>query len=462
MDQYNLKRIESIKTKLDPIIRKATLIRQTKIKPYRKDINIALNVIKDFIIERKRIIYGGMSQNEFIKIKNKKDAIYPEDSLDIPDYDIYSPTPVYDIIYLCNKLFNMGYTEVSGGEAVHEGTYSLRLDRITGVILDIHYMWNSHYNLIKTKKIGNFYFAHPDFMFIDLYKIYTDPLLSYGLRLTKVFNRCSLLEKYYPIEYNNRFFNNYQYKKISDLNLSIINKIIENYISNNTNIILCGIFAYNFFVSKVDKSKITNLNYLSLIVEDISLISKEIIDNMIKIGLNKEDIKINNYYQFYEVFDSVIKIKYKNIILFEIIGNLNRCIPFISVKNSKKIKLQIISFHGLLYHFYTFLFLYKFQKKNTNIEFIRCLIAYLHSARIQYLKKNNLLGIEPGIFAELIINCKFNTIDDRLLHEKRIQSNKKKGKQYVWQYRPINKIIELNDIPKFIYPNTSGNIINKN
>ena len=37
---------------------------------------------------------------------------------------------------------------------------------------------------------------------IDLYKIYTDPLLSYDFRIEKVFKRTSLLEKYYKISYN--------------------------------------------------------------------------------------------------------------------------------------------------------------------------------------------------------------------------------------------------------------------
>jgi len=47
MDEFNSKRIEYIKTKLDPIIRKATQVRQSTIAPLRKDVNIALNVIKE-------------------------------------------------------------------------------------------------------------------------------------------------------------------------------------------------------------------------------------------------------------------------------------------------------------------------------------------------------------------------------------------------------------------------------
>ena len=462
MDEFNSKRIEYIKTKLDTIIRNASEVRQSTIAPLRKDVNIALNVVKQFIIEKGKIIYGGMSQNEFIKLKNKKDAIYSEDSLDIPDFDIYSSTPIVDIVTVCNKLYNMGYKDVYAGEAAHEGTYSIFLDRITGNILDVHYMWSNHYKIIPYKKIGDFNFVEPEFMFIDLYKIYTDPMLSYELRLEKVFNRTSLLEKYYPIKHDDKYFNVYQYKEIKSEYRKIINTIIKTYISKNSNIILCGLFAYNFYVNKVDKSKMLNINYLTLLTDDIYKVQDEIIQEMVKMKLDKNSITIDKYHPFYEVFDNILKIKYKNVVLFEIMGNLNRCVPYISVRNKKDIQLQFISYHGLLLHLYSNMFLSKFKKKYKTIQFFKCIIYYLQQARLQYLKKNNLTGIEVGIFAELGVKCKFDTIADRILQDHKIKANMKKGKAYTWTYRPTKKFMQPNSISPFIYPNTSGNLMNKN
>ena len=31
-------------------------------------------------------------------------------------------------------------------------------------------MWSEHYNILPKRKIGNFYFIEPEFMFIDMYK----------------------------------------------------------------------------------------------------------------------------------------------------------------------------------------------------------------------------------------------------------------------------------------------------
>ena len=49
-----------------------------------------------------------MAINELIKLKNPKGAIYDEKNLDYPDYDIYTPNPIYDMIYITNKLYDLG------------------------------------------------------------------------------------------------------------------------------------------------------------------------------------------------------------------------------------------------------------------------------------------------------------------------------------------------------------------
>ena len=92
------------------------------------------------------------------------------------------------------------------------------------------------------------------------------------------------------------------------------------------------------------------------------------------------------------------------------------------------------------------------------VEFIKNLINILHVSRTDYLKKHKLIGIEKdNILSELITNCKFDTIDARILHNEKIKKNIKKNKMYVFSYFPSKKKINLNKLPKFIYPNTSGN-----
>ena len=194
MNEFNKKRLELISKNIDNVIEKAVIESGKKLEPLKENIDKALEVVEKFIIDNSRIIYGGLAQNELIKIKSKKDAFYKDNNLEIPDYDIYSPEPIKDLIYLANTLYDMGFRQVSFSEAVHLNTYTLRLNKVTGAILDIHYVWNPHYKTIPKQKIGKFYYASPEFIFIDLYKIYTDPLVSFKLRIEKVFKRTSLLE----------------------------------------------------------------------------------------------------------------------------------------------------------------------------------------------------------------------------------------------------------------------------
>lgn len=460
-------RINKILDHMDNIIYDATIERHKHVIPYRKDVNRALNIVQKFIIANNRIIYGGLSQNEFIKIKNKKETFYKENSLDIPDFDIYSPTPILDLVKLANELHDDGFIDVNFSEAVHMDTYTLFLDRDTGPILDISYVWNPHYNIIKKVKIGNYYYAHPEFMFIDLYKIYTDPLLSFDYRIEKVFKRVSILEKYYKISFDSKKIQ--YHTKINDETKNLINQIIINIISNKKNIIINGIVCYNYYIANVDKLKITKINYLSIISDNIINSSDLIYNYLIKINKKKEDIKIEHYHKFFQVFDKSIHIKYKNKVLVEIVGNNDRCIPYITIsknnsiaglKFDSNITLNLITYHGLLLQFYSYLFLFKYRKQTQYIELYKYYIHTLQHCREIYLLKNKFIGIEKNnIFRELVTYCKYNTYSDKYLAEKKIKKNIKNKKPPIFNYRPSKKKITLSEIPQFKYSNTSGNLI---
>ena len=457
MNEFIKKRTDSIEKNLDEIIKKASIANNEKVKPYKKDINNALKVIENYIISKSRIIYGGLAQNELIKLKNKNDAFYKDDNIDIPDYDVYSPTPIRDLTYLCNTLYKMGFEQVSFSEAVHANTYTLRLDRVTSAILDVHYVWRPHFDVIPKIKIGKFYYTHPDFIYIDLYKIYTDPLLSFKFRIEKVFKRTTLLEKYYPtIPKAHKILD--VYPILENENKEIINNFIKTILSNKDDIIICGLFCYNFYTQQYDKKNTIKVNYLSLLTDNIYKVSDIIMNYFVQID-KKKDMIIEKYHPFFEVFGNIVHIKYKNRVLFEIIDNMNRCVPYVSIKNKDNIKLKFISFHGLLLHMYSYIFLYRYKKDHLKIDFYKNLVYNLHKTRLNYLYKNNLVGTEKSVFQELIVDCIFKTDDERLIAEEKVQRNIKKGKQPIYTYRPKSKIMDHAKLPEYIYPNTSGNLI---
>ncbi|MDA9673965.1 hypothetical protein N9T73_00515, partial [bacterium] len=437
--EYHKYRTNEIEKNLDSIILDSKKKRLNKLKPLKKDVDRAFQIIREYIKLKKRVIYGGMAINELIKLKNPQDAIYDDKQLDYPDYDIYTPEPIYDMIYITNKLYDLGFKDINARESIHEGSYTIRLDNVTGVVLDLTYVWQKHYNYIPKRKIGDLFFIDYDFAFIDLYKMCTDPLLAFEFRINKAFHRVSLLEYYYPITARMSLFcPDFFDKPIK--NIEKINNILMNqYIKNNDDIIVSGLIPYNIYMEKIDNTKVININYISVITENIEKTSNEIINLLINNNLEKSKLTIKKYHKLFEIFDTRILIFYENKIICSVMRNMNRCIPYITVN-----KINYISYHTLLLHLHYYIFYYKIEKQFNIVEFVKNLINILHVSRTTYLKKHKLIGIEKdSILSELITNCKFNTIDGRFLHSEKIKNNMKLNKMYVFSYFPSKKKIQL-------------------
>ena len=102
-------------------------------------------IIKKFIIEKKRKIYGGYALHLLLLEKNKSTIIYEEN--DIYDIDFYSPEPIIDLKELCDKIYAAGFKPVLGQEAQHKETYSVYVNY--QLYCDITYMPNNIYKKLR-------------------------------------------------------------------------------------------------------------------------------------------------------------------------------------------------------------------------------------------------------------------------------------------------------------------------
>jgi hypothetical protein len=106
-------------------------------------------------------------------------------------------------------------------------------------------------------------------MLIDSYRVFTDPMTSYW-RLDKVFNRYLKLIRYYPFtESSNQQSNNTDLKKLRK-------KIIH-----NSNYIVIGFYAFNYYISKI-KGKNINIPFYELISSNYEKDAKHIYNKTIK------------------------------------------------------------------------------------------------------------------------------------------------------------------------------------
>ena len=98
----------------------------------------------------------------------------------------------------CDYLKSKNFKFIEGAEGIHSGTYKVFVNFEN--YCDITYLSKNICDGMKTIEINKIKYSHPYFIYIDSYRIFTDPIMSFSMRLDKVFNRYTRLYKYYPIQ----------------------------------------------------------------------------------------------------------------------------------------------------------------------------------------------------------------------------------------------------------------------
>nr|QQV29292.1 hypothetical protein K-LCC10_0037 [Kaumoebavirus] len=164
-----------------------------------KEIEKSLEVIREFVIKKGLIIYGGMAINFGLILHG--DRIYEDD--EIPDYDVYSSNFFNDACELGELLTKYGYPNVSVINARHMTTMKVRIN--FEPVLDITYIPEPILKKVPYLTYKNFRFVHPNYQKIDLYRSLSLPLENAPLeniffRWRKDLKRLALLDKYYEVD----------------------------------------------------------------------------------------------------------------------------------------------------------------------------------------------------------------------------------------------------------------------
>jgi len=164
----------------------------------QKSICEALEVVRQFIIDRRRIMVGGMMLDMALKLKG--DQIYGPDVL--PDYDFYSPNHFRDAYDLGELLCKKGFKHISVIRARHITTMKVRID-FEGVA-DITYCPQVVYDILPTLTYNKFIIRHPHVQMIDQHLALSNPFVNPGQevifeRWKKDCVRNDAIYKHYPI-----------------------------------------------------------------------------------------------------------------------------------------------------------------------------------------------------------------------------------------------------------------------
>lgn len=164
-------------------------------------IQSALKIVKDFIIERDLIVFGGMAIDGALRLKGS--SIYVDNQL--PDYDCLSDNSVNNAYDLGEILFNSGFEDIKVIRAIHVETMRVRVNLIS--VMDIGYIPTEYFKKYKTLRYDGLRILHPDIQRIDMHSAFSFPLQNAPKedifhRWSRDIVRFNLFEHYYPIKEN--------------------------------------------------------------------------------------------------------------------------------------------------------------------------------------------------------------------------------------------------------------------
>jgi hypothetical protein len=199
-----------------------------------------ITILEEFLIKKKLLCYGGTAINNILP----KHAQFYKRDIEIPDYDFFSPNALKDAKELSDIYYKQGYTEVEAKSGVHLGTYKVYVNFMP--IADITYINPLLFNSLNKESINiaGIRYVPPNFLRMCMYLELSRPKGDIS-RWEKVLKRLNILNKYYPLKYNNclHLKNPNQSQLFNKIMIHIQNSFIEQ------KAVFIGGFAYNLFAN---------------------------------------------------------------------------------------------------------------------------------------------------------------------------------------------------------------------
>lgn len=328
-----------------------------------------IEIIKDFIKSKKRVIYGGMAINASLPEKEK---IYSGENY---DFDIYSSTPKRDLVELVNRLSSLDVPYLSGMESGHPGVFKLFIYFLP--IVDITFLPQYIIDKIPLFEENGFYYPQPQFLKNDILLSLTNNIYS-SYRWEKDYSRYALLNKYYQFERPTGFSCE---RNSSQLNRKI--KEILEFIKNQENAIITLSYAYQFY--KKENELVDLFNLFSPFVSIYHNNPEEFID-LLKKKSNKSII----FYKKYEPFLRYMPTSYDVYIddenpVLRIYNSQGLCIPYHTLQNIK-----VVSMGKLLLDVKVNEFLCKIENKEKEEKLYKCMAYEIDRMNRTTYKENKM------------------------------------------------------------------------
>jgi hypothetical protein len=153
-----------------------------------------ISIVEKFLVKTQRVCYGGTAINNILP----EEAQFYDKSIELPDYDFFSPEPLQDAKDLADIFYKHGFTEVEAKAGMHAGTFKVFVNFIP--VADISFVPKDLYKKIHKKAItkAGIYYSPPNYLRMLMYLELSRPQGD-ASRWEKVLKRLTLLNKTYPL-----------------------------------------------------------------------------------------------------------------------------------------------------------------------------------------------------------------------------------------------------------------------
>lgn len=296
----------------------------------------ALDMVKDFIIRKKRIVYGGMCLDLALKMSGHP-GIYSENTL--PDYDFLTPDFYNESNELADILHKAGLPNVSAINAAHFSSRRVRVNFVS--VADLSYVPINIYEKLPTlvvsktiKDYAGLTILHPNFQRNDMHRAFNGPFANPPMevvlhRLEKDQKRFRLIDAQYPISINQTILKRNSIEHFeNEKNKKSCHKLVlkKMYAQNG---VIGGLMAYAILLKfigllispkstiygKLEEVGVLDYCYeklMEIIYVNVDFEDDEIIAYMIDKDINYVNIWTDDFPTLLSKFDSEDKITYKN------------------------------------------------------------------------------------------------------------------------------------------------------
>ena len=408
--------------------------------PEVKDI---IEIVEQFLKTKKRICYGGTAINNILPLEDQ----FYDKSIELPDYDFFSPEPLKDAEKLADIYYKKGFQEVEAKSGVHEGTFKVFVNFLP--VADITYSPDILYKKINKESItiDGIKYCSPNFLRMSMYLELSRPDGDVS-RWEKVLKRLTLLNNNYPVSGVNcefediqrlfqfgadkkKLIKNYSEKNkekdLQNIEEQLFHVIRDTLVDNGC--VFFGAFANKLYLKQLkslSRSRIPSIPDFDVLSEQPEQTAKMVKDKLSKMGIKQ--VKIIKQKGIGEIIAPHYEIRIGKETLMFIYEPL-ACHSYNVIRFNKR-KIRIATIDTMLSFYLAFLFANRVYYDQNRIL---CMSEYLFKVQ----QKNRLK--QRGLLKRFSIDCYGKQLTIEMMREEKSNKfkelkNNRNSKEYEWWF----------------------------